>query len=222
MRKTLTKEHKRKIGEAGKGKVCSKETRKKIGDANRGEKNGMWGKTITDENRRKKSEAWSGSKNPRYGLHLFGENHPKWEGGKVKINCKQCGKEKLVKLYVTKTGWNIFCSSRCSMIYNLRYKKKKETDIELLMKEELIKRNIEFVPQKPLLNITVVDFFIQPNIVIYCDGDYWHSREGIKEKDEKQTRILSSNGYQVYRFVGTEIKKSVEKCVDKILLESKN
>lgn len=159
---------------------------------------------LSEEWRRKISEANKGEK---------GVN---WKGGNIMILCKTCGKEKWVKPSVIKYGWGKFCSLRCKSISNMIHMNKKYTDIEKLIETELVKRNISFAPHFPMLGITIVDFFIEPNIVIYCDGDYWHSSHKQKEKDLKQNLILESNGYKVFRFTGKEIKKSVEKCVDKI------
>jgi len=55
-RPPLTEEHKRKIGEAGKGRVVSDETRRKISKANKGKKH-------TEESKRKLSEASKGNQN---------------------------------------------------------------------------------------------------------------------------------------------------------------
>jgi hypothetical protein len=60
---------------------------------------------------------------------------------------------------------------------NRRMKQKfpnKMTSIEIKIKNLLDKNNIIYKMHKPIMKITQPDFFIQPNICIYCDGDYWH------------------------------------------------
>jgi len=58
--------------------------------------------------------------------------------------------------------------------------------------------------------------FLEPNIVIECDGDYWHNREDIKKKDLTKNKDLIENGYKIYRFWEHEINRSPELCINKI------
>ncbi len=95
--------------------------------------------------------------------------------------------------------------------------KTKDTFIECLIENELIRRNIPYTKQVPLLDITLVDFLLPNNIVIYCDGDYWHSRKLNKGRDIAQDTVLYFKGYKVYRFTETEIKKSAKKCMNKVI-----
>lgn len=95
----------------------------------------------------------------------------------------------------------------------------KDTNIEILIEQELIKRNISYQKQVPLCKTVRVDFYLpEYRIVIECDGDYWHNRPGSKENDERKTNLLTFNGFNVYRFWGHEIEESVEKCINKIIL----
>lgn len=216
------------------GKHHTEESRLKMSEAKMGDKNPFYGKHHTTYTKRRISKKLKGKKHPNYGKicpkevkektsktlkgKYCGKDSPTWKGGKVKVNCKQCGKEKEVFPCLIKNTGN-FCSNRCKAIYKTTRQKTTGTDIELLMEAELIRRNISFTPQKPLLNLTVVDFFIEPNIVIYCDGIYWHNLEKVKEKDERQNLILSSNGYKVFRFTNKDINKSVKNCVNKVLIK---
>jgi len=99
----------------------------------------------------------------------------------------------------------------------------RSTSIELKIENELKKKNIFYKRQFPLLNKTVVDFYLpQYRIVIYCDGIFWHNSEwaikqGVREKDRKQTKILTANDYKVFRLPEIKINNSPKKCVDKIL-----
>ena len=91
-----------------------------------------------------------------------------------------------------------------------------ETNIEKIMREELQRRKIEFEPQKVIGDFTIVDFLVNKNIAVYCDGDYWHSIKGAKEKDEMQVKRLTSLEYKVFRFKGSDIIKDVKSLVDKL------
>lgn len=99
----------------------------------------------------------------------------------------------------------------------------KTTSIELKMERKLKKRNIYYKKQFPLLNRTTVDFYLPKyRAAIYCDGIFWHKsdwakRQGVVEKDRKQTKILSANGYKVFRLPEAEINNSPTRCVDEIV-----
>jgi very-short-patch-repair endonuclease len=93
----------------------------------------------------------------------------------------------------------------------------KDTKIEIKIEDELIKRNINYQKQVPLCKVAIVDFYLpEYRIVIQADGDYWHNRDGRKERDERQDKVLTFNGFNVYRFWEHEINKSVKECIDKI------
>ena len=90
------------------------------------------------------------------------------------------------------------------------------TTIEVAMREELSRRGISFLPNKQIGKKFNVDIFIEPNIVIECDGDYWHSSVQAIEKDGRRDKELKELGYVIYRFWEHEIKADVSKCVDVI------
>lgn len=93
----------------------------------------------------------------------------------------------------------------------------KDTSIERKIEEELKKRNLNYQKQVRLCNVARVDFYLpEYRIVIQCDGNYWHNLPGRREKDERQDNILKFNGFNIYRFWGSEINKSVKDCIDKI------
>ena len=94
----------------------------------------------------------------------------------------------------------------------------KDTSIELEIEAELKRRNINYQKQVPLCKIAIVDFYLpEENIVIECDGDYWHRLPGVPENDKRKTKILIDNKYKVFRFWESEINKSSKKCIDKII-----
>lgn len=104
----------------------------------------------------------------------------------------------------------------------------KDTKIELKIEQELKNRNISYEKQKPLCDISVVDFYLpENNIVIQADGCYWHGCEEYKHKinkkitknmirDRYQNKVLISQGYRVYHFWEHDINRSVKECIDKI------
>ena len=97
-------------------------------------------------------------------------------------------------------------------------RKQHETDIEEIMKNCLIKNNIEFVKQYPIRCKYgyIVDFFIpEKNLIVECDGEHWH-KEG-NSHDRKRDGYLNNRGFKMIRFRGQEIINHVQQCVDKIV-----
>lgn len=206
----VSKETKLKISETKKkrGFHHSEEYKKKMSEIMKGK---YKGKHHSEKSRKNMSNAHKGKQ--------IGENNPSWKGGKVKIICKICGKEKFLFPSSIKNGEGKFCSYRCASIWNMKYMKKHDTSIEIAIENELIKRNIPYMKQVPILGIALVDFLLPSRIIIQCDGDYWHSRFNIKERDANQDFVLTFNNYKVYRFTDKEINKSAKKCIDKIRIE---
>lgn len=159
-----------------------------------------------------------------------GTNHKGMEGKKhteewkIKMRKKNLGRKMTLK------DREKMKNRHLELWKNLDYKKKmieqhinnpprifKNTSIELKMEAELQKRNINYQKQVPLCKIAIVDFYLpEYRIVVQCDGDYWHNKIGAKEKDERQDKVLTFNGFNVYRFWEHEINESVKECVDKI------
>jgi very-short-patch-repair endonuclease len=89
----------------------------------------------------------------------------------------------------------------------------KESSIERIMRGWLQKNNIEFIAQY-YINLenstwTHVDFFIEPNICLYVDGNYYHLLPNAKKCDENQNRILPQMGYNVIRLSEVEILNGI-------------
>lgn len=82
----------------------------------------------------------------------------------------------------------------------------KFTSIELRIKSFLDELHIPYKTHKAVMGITQPDFFIEPNICIYCDGDYWHNLPIALERDKKINDILKFGGYKVIRIWEHEIK----------------
>jgi very-short-patch-repair endonuclease len=139
--------------------------------------------------------------------------------GKI-LNCTICGKPYYRSLSrIRKGNGSKCCSMKCLSIYALTKTKRINTSIEIAMEKILIKNNVSYIKQFPIENIAVVDFLLPGKIIIQCDGDYWHNLPGKKNKDLNQDIILGFKGYKICRFTETEIKKDINKCIQKILDE---
>lgn len=91
---------------------------------------------------------------------------------------------------------------------------KKFTSIEIKIKNILEKLRIPYQTHKSVMGITQPDFFIEPNICIYCDGDYWHNLPITRERDNKINNILKFAGYKVIRLTETQINKELNYCTN--------
>lgn len=108
---------------------------------------------------------------------------------------------------------------------------KKPTKIENKVNEFLKSLNIKFEKNYPL-NGFYVDFYIfDKNLVIECDGDYWHANPmffnndyltlpQIKtiDRDKRKNEMLIINNINYIRFWEYEIKKHFETVKEKILI----
>lgn len=115
--------------------------------------------------------------------------------------CITCGKEYKITdadNKIINRGW--YCSRKCY----LKHPRLSNTDIEIILENWLIENNIIYEKQKEILK-SYPDFFIEPNICLYADGDYWHDRPERKIKDEAINTRLRENGYVVIRLKGSEI-----------------
>lgn len=197
--KHLSEETKQKL----RGRHCSEETKGKISKANKG-------KSHSIETREKIKQSLSN-------LDRTGEQSGNWRGGKVKKICKTCNKEIYIYPSALKRGKGQFCSYSCSSIWRMKHQNNKDTDIERLMEAELIKQNIPYLKQAPIEGIALVDFLLPNKIIIQCDGGYFHSKKINKGKDIAQDTVLFFKGYKVHRFAEKDIKKSISKCIDKVI-----
>ena len=128
----------------------------------------------------------------------------------------------------------------------LKQKPMKNTVPEKLMRKMLKDLGIRFEEQIGIKEPACQpDFFIQPNILIFTDGDYPHANptphlipsrtkkiqpghspdeiiyrkpaKNLWARDKKITRGLKARGYTVLRFWQSELETEKEKCLQKII-----
>ena len=91
----------------------------------------------------------------------------------------------------------------------------RESSIEIIMQRWLQDTHIGFMKQHYInlkklgASYTRVDFFLEPNICFYCDGNYYHELEGRQESDARINRALESGGYIVIRLSESDILAGV-------------
>ncbi len=79
----------------------------------------------------------------------------------------------------------------------------KNTSIEIKIQNFLRQLNIEFTPHKPIINIEhpyQCDVFVpSKNLIIECDGDYWHNYPIGKFMDCVRNEEIREAGYNLLR-----------------------
>lgn len=116
---------------------------------------------------------------------------------------------------IRKGGYKV--KDKTNIINAIARQKKSGTSIEIKLEQRLKENGINYKSQMPLCGITIADFYLPDHkTAIYADGDYWHNRPGVPEKDARINGILQANGYQVLRFWEHEIKTDISACLEKI------
>lgn len=138
---------------------------------------------------------------------LCGEMARNWRGGLP--NCIDCGKKlgrrgrKRCKTCSNKTR----DFKRIGIIGLIKQQNSKEpTSIEKIVYELLKSRGIIFEKQKLINGRFLVDAYIPDlNLIIECDGNYWHSLDRVKNKDKAENAYLDKCGYKLLRLSEEEI-----------------
>jgi len=132
------------------------------------------------------------------------EKNAMWSGGRV-VKC-ECGKSRYLK---PSQQDKLVLGGKCWDCY---HHSKNKSSIEILMAEELTKNNITFKEQVKFHGM-FLDFLLPNKIVIECDGEYWHNLPENKKRDIKKNTLLKQEGYKLFRFSESDIKKDVASCV---------
>ena len=90
------------------------------------------------------------------------------------------------------------------------------TSIEKTMRQALDDAGIFYEFQGMIENKYPCDFVLHNNIIVECDGEYWHTKPGAKDRDTKKDEFLQSCGYTVLRFSDKIIKTNIDGCIKSI------
>jgi len=144
--------------------------------------------------------------------NIQGENNPSFNS--EKCICKNCGEEFWKCKSSINLGEGIFCSRKCYLEY------KGETEIEKKIRMELEKRDIVFEQEKIIkcgAKVYYADFLISPNLIVECDGEYWHSLPITIKRDKHRDACLSKNGFSILRLPEKKINTDLNSCIKEIL-----
>ena len=119
---------------------------------------------------------------------------------------------------------------------NMQAVKSKDSEIELLLRNELWKRGLRY--RKNVKNIIGKPdiVFIGKKVAVFCDSEFWHGYNWEERKGDIKTRrefwipkierniqrdlevnaALTEAGWTVLRFWGKDIKKHCSECADVI------
>jgi len=229
-----TEEEKRKIGDGNKGLKHGKETREVLSRKLAGNKN-AFGSVRTQESRRRLSELKTGSHHTaetrkKIATSLIGNTRTlglkMTQESRNKIAAAGIGNK-----YAAGTIWSVERRAKKAEEQRgkthteetkqlMREKRRllaipfKDTGIEIKIQTLLAGKRVAFKKHVPLIGQP--DVFIEPNICIFCDGNYWHNRPGRKEKDMKTNISLRGQGYKVIRLWEEDINTNIEWCWGKI------
>ncbi|WP_164745631.1 DUF559 domain-containing protein [Neobacillus mesonae] len=157
------------------------------------------------------------------GLNI-GEKNPRWKGGRKDLDCVICGKSSTYSPYtyrkIQEGKQKPCCNNECALALSRRSVKFSSTSIEVKMANELSVRGIEYIEQYILGDKFRLDFLLpEYNIVIECDGNYWHTLPKTVKRDKAKNAYIKACGFSLYRFWESEINSDVESCVDVVMAE---
>jgi very-short-patch-repair endonuclease len=189
----------KKISESLKGRHRSEETKRKIGEALKR----LW---QNPEYRRRVSEYMSGAFK---GRHHSEEARRKISESHKGRHLTEEWKRKISESHKREEIREKLREYRLKQVIPVR-----DTSIEVALQNGLRERGIAFETHKPIYGQP--DIFIEPNICVFADGDYWHSLPHVIEKDARVNRVLTEQGYKVLRFWEHEINSNLDRCLDAI------
>lgn len=188
---------------------CTEETKKKISETRKAQGNPWrYGIPLSEEHKRNIGLANKGrirSEEENHKISLANTGKRFTEEHKKKIGAANKGKRR------TEEHKQKYREARLKQVFP-----KGDTLIEKAIQKELTKRGIFFQKQISLIGKYQADILIN-NLVVECDGDYWHNYPDGLEKDRVRDKDLIEAGYQVLRFWGNEIKSDAQGCVDQVI-----
>ncbi len=217
-----------------KGKLRSEETKRKISAAQKGNKYHK-GKKHSEKTKKRISEMKKGtlcSRETRKKLSEIGKKQYRMgrinamKGKKLSGKTKRKISESLKnRIFSKETREKISIALLTSYSSGKRktFLKFKNTSIELIMEKQLKVNNFNYEKQKYIKGVGLVDFFLSDfNIIIECDGDYWHNLKGAQQKDiNRDFNASFLHKYKTIRLWEHEINESPKNCIRKILKEIK-
>lgn len=198
-----TEYHKRITSEGIRNKWKNKEYREKLEKSLKGRKFSEEGKKSLSEGQKGKQGYWKGK-------HLS-EDH------KRKISEAEKGKIPPWK------GTKLSIDHKMKIMNSVsKYFENNKSGIELKVENQLRKYGIKYFIQKPLDNgHFIIDFYLpEYQLVVECNGDYWHSRLERKKRDKELEEYVLSKGKDILWLWEHEINDEWFDIADYLEIES--
>jgi len=92
------------------------------------------------------------------------------------------------------------------------------TSIEIRMQKLLDKNQIKYLHPFNFNDKFACDFaLVEKKIIIECDGDYWHNREDIKNRDKSKNAYIKACGWKMLRFWESDINNNINEVEKRII-----
>lgn len=202
-----TDEEKRKISESQKGKVIPPEARAKMSAAKKG-------KPVSEKT---KAALLLAARKPR------SEETKKRMSDAVKKRFQDpdrkaahsLGRRKFWATLTAEERTKIALPGRLACLEATRLRE--PTSIERAVVSVLTEMDIAF-EQQVLFKYYVADIYLpEQNVIVECDGDYWHSTPVMIAHDKKRDKWFMNHGIGVIRLKECDIKANARQCVEQAL-----
>lgn len=147
-------------------------------------------------------------KKERYVYRSVYTKHPKFCSKKCSDNskrnsvfriCKVCKNEFEITRGNLNRGRGAFCTWKCYIKY------KGESTLERIVRLQLEKLNEPFQQEMRIRKFRADFYLPKRNLIIECDGEYWHMAQKAKLRDQRKDKFLEKLGYNILRLSGQEI-----------------
>jgi len=178
----LTDEHKRKIGDANRGRKFTKEQRMNMSLAHIGNTSHL-GHKHSEESRKKMSEAARGNTS-HLGMKCSDESRKRMSEAAKAAWARKDKKQRKEDVL---------------RFMNAPLSKTSGTSIEVKVENQFLKYGIRFFNQKPINGgRCIIDFYLpEYQLVVECNGTYWHNKPERKERDRKLEEYVFSKGKDI-------------------------
>lgn len=183
------------VSTAAKINPDSGETRYKKGSGSRGKK-------FSEEHRRKIGQARIGRPRPDFIQNIY--KGPKTLAMRQKQSATWQAKSHEQVLLESQPG-----RDKIAEMYRLRKPTSLETAVMAILDSLGVKYEHNFKIGPYFVDI----FIVSHNLVIECDGEYWHNLPGRAGIDKRRDTILSKMGYKIIRIPEIDIKSGCEPII---------
>ncbi len=201
-------EHRAKLSQALMGHSVSQETRDKISSANRGHVSPMRGRRHSVESNRRNSEKHKGKTLPDECKRKLSEVRRSPE---YRQRNAENGRAQWQRLSVEeRRQWmemrfGHLSSAQTSSIENMVASAMDECGVVYL-------RQVRIGPYSADL------FLPNSNVVVECDGEYWHSTGRARDRDARRDTFMAQRGHGVVRLGERAIRRNPKDCLLRGLL----